>query len=58
MRELTAVGVAVVLVVALGAVPAAASGDVGGPNGAASVQEACSYPLTVTDATGTEVSLE
>jgi iron complex transport system substrate-binding protein len=58
MRELTAVGVAVVLVVALGAVPAAASGGVGGTNGAASAQEACSYPLTVTDATGTEVTIE
>ena len=65
MRDLTAVGVAVLLVVALGAVPAAAGGELGGPSGtvagasgADAAQEACSYPLTVTDATGTEVTIE
>lgn len=58
MRDLTAVGVAVLVVVALGAVPAAASADVGAPNDVERTQEACSYPLTVTDATGTEVTVE
>ena len=65
MRDLTAVGVSVLLVVALGAVPAAAGGELGGPSGtvagasgADAAQEACSYPLTVTDATGTEVTIE
>ncbi|MEF8853389.1 MAG: PGF-CTERM-anchored ABC transporter substrate-binding protein [Haloarculaceae archaeon] len=65
MRDLTVVGVAFVLVVALGAVPAAASGGLDaasgtgiGASGVDAAQEACSYPLTVTDATGTEVTVE
>lgn len=84
MRELTVVGVALVLAVTLGAVPATASagigaiGDasgsfvatsagsggvasasnVGGPSGVTGVQEPCSYPLTVTDATGRDVTVE
>ena len=65
MRDLTAVGVAVLLVVALGAVPAAAGGELGGSSatvtgasGVDATQETCSYSLTVTDATGTEVTVE
>jgi len=92
MRETTVVGAVVVLVAALGVVPAAgagigaeanlavdggatslgdapaastgagagAGGDAGPVVGAVSAdaQAACSYPLTVTDETGTEVTLE
>jgi iron complex transport system substrate-binding protein len=64
MRDLTAVGVSVLLVVALGVVPAAggelggSSATVTGASGVDAAQETCSYPLTVTDATGTEVTVE
>ena len=64
MRDLTAVGVSVLLVVALGVVPAAggelggSSATVTGASGVDATQETCSYSLTVTDATGTEVTIE
>jgi len=73
MRDATVVGAVVVLVVALGVVPVAASAGIGtsadltagsGTADAAvagapvNAQAACSYPLTVTDETGTEVTIE
>jgi iron complex transport system substrate-binding protein len=73
MRDVTVVGAVVVLVAALGVVPVAAGTGIGtdaGIGASAShpadsagaaptnAQAACSYPLTVTDETGTEVTLE
>jgi iron complex transport system substrate-binding protein len=66
MRETTVLGVVVVLVVALGVVPAAGAGigaqtDLAADGGGAvpaGAQTACSFPLTVTDETGTEMTIE
>ena len=61
MRQATAVfGAAIVLLASFGAVatPAAASGPAGDANASGIADSHCSYPITLTDATGTEVTVE
>ncbi|MFC7196238.1 ABC transporter substrate-binding protein [Halosimplex aquaticum] len=65
MRDATAVvGAALVLVAAFGAVATPAAAGVGAGSGAASASASgladshCTYPMTVTDASGTEVTIE
>jgi len=61
MRQATAVmGAALVLLASFGAVaaPAAASGSAAGAGASGFADSQCSYPVTLTDATGTEVTVE